>query len=145
MLLLSNIVRNCNAIAFDNAIPYINDPNIPNDAGQVPLIEAIDCIKLNETEIEFTGDHIFRELLNNSKIDRQTTPPPLIPLMAGCIWTLVPEVLKFNDTVVNFKGTKYTEHEFYLHDYVKKCHMTGYNLLLSMAEDYGNRGFTGSF
>ena len=130
-------MKNCDPIALD-VTPYIDDPNIPNKDGQVPLLEALDCITLTTgwAVINITGDHIFRELLNHNNIDRQTTPPPLIPLMADCLWTLVPEVLKFNDTVVNFEGTEY---EDYMHDYIKSCN--DYNPILQRQGLGANKGF----
>lgn len=121
-------------------MPYINNPNILNDAGQVPLIEAIDCINITAQDAAVNGDYIFRGLLNHTSIDRQTTPPPLIPLMAKCIYTLVPEILKFNDTIVNFKGTMLSEYQDYLHDYLNTC--DDYNTALKNAGFDSNKAIT---
>ena len=113
--MLSYVVRNCNFDAFDRVISFIEDPNIPDDTGQRPLLQAVRCAGGRR------GDNMFKDLLNHSNINRQTSPPPLIRLMVDCHASLVPEVLKFNDTIVNFRGTLHTDHENYLHDYLSVC------------------------
>ena len=113
--LLSYAVRTCNIDAFNEIFPYIEDPNLPDDSGQPPLLQAIDCIRQPQ------GDNIFDALLNHPNIDRQTSPPPLINLMADCHVSFVKEILKFDDTIVNFRDTLLTDYGNYLHDYLASC------------------------